>query len=145
MKKPFANSVFAQNESPCPMMTTSPQPTLFPPHPSWQADCLFCKILAGQIPAKVVFKTESVLVFEDIAPQAPTHWLAIHTHHTASHSQTTEASIFADLLHALQQAAQQHGVSDYRLVINNGAGAGQTVFHTHVHLMAGRPLAWPAG
>jgi histidine triad (HIT) family protein len=116
-----------------------PSPSLSKP------DCIFCKLVANEIPANVVCRTETVVVFEDIAPQAPVHWLAVHAHHSDSHSQTQHPQVFAELLEALRLAAAEQGLSDYRLVINNGAGAGQTVFHLHVHLMAGRPLAWPAG
>lgn len=109
------------------------------------ADCLFCRILHGDIPAQVVARTHQVLGFQDIQPQAPTHWLFIHRQHTASHGQTEDPQVFADLLAAARDAARDHGLEHYRLIINNGAGAGQSVFHLHLHLLAGRKLQWPPG
>lgn len=108
-------------------------------------DCLFCKILAGQIPSALVWESDRVVIFNDISPQAPTHWLCIHRQHTDSHRQTTDNQLYADLMAAARDAARQHDLHDYRLVMNNGAEAGQSVFHMHLHLLAGRPLAWPPG
>lgn len=111
-------------------------------------DCLFCRILAGEIPANRVHEGVlggNVIAFADINPQAPIHWLFIHNTHTASHSETADPQVYADLLAAAKTAAQAEGLSDYRLVINNGAEAGQSVFHLHLHLLAGRPFTWPPG
>lgn len=108
-------------------------------------DCLFCKILAQQIPAALVWESAQVVIFNDISPQAPTHWLCIHRQHTDSHAQTTDNQLYADLMAAARDAAHQQGLTDYRLVMNNGAQAGQSVFHMHLHLLAGRPLSWPPG
>jgi histidine triad (HIT) family protein len=114
------------------------------PNPS-KASCLFCQIVNGSIPVKKVVETETALVFEDIQPQAPVHWLIISKTHTASHAETLDPQIYADLLETARKAATQHQLKDYRLIINNGAGAGQSVFHLHLHLLAGRDLQWPPG
>lgn len=108
-------------------------------------DCLFCKIAGEQIPSNKAAETEHVFAFHDIAPQAPTHVLVIHKTHTASLSETDDNTLFADLLGGVRDIAKQLGLSDYRLVINNGAAAGQSVFHMHAHILAGRPLKWPPG
>jgi histidine triad (HIT) family protein len=112
---------------------------------SSSSDCLFCKIVAGQIPASIVWQNEHVVVFNDIQPQAPTHWLVIPKQHTESVSKTEDATIFAHVLQGAQAVANQNGLTDYRLVINNGSGAGQTVFHLHLHVLAGRSFHWPPG
>jgi histidine triad (HIT) family protein len=109
------------------------------------ADCLFCKIIRGEIPAKIVYQTPLVTVFEDIAPQAPVNLLIIANTHTASHLQTEDETIYQQLLSAAKNVATALNLQDYRLICNNGAGAGQSVFHLHVHLLAGRPLQWPPG
>jgi histidine triad (HIT) family protein len=107
--------------------------------------CLFCKIIQGQIPAKIVAKTDATTIFQDINPQAPVHYLIIPNTHTACVSETQEAAIFSDILTAARDVAKAQELEDYRLVINNGAGAGQTVFHLHMHLLSGRALGWPPG
>jgi histidine triad (HIT) family protein len=108
-------------------------------------DCIFCKIAAGDIPVTPVLKTELVTVFPDIQPQAPTHLLVIPNTHTASLNETDTPELLGALLMAVRQVTAQLGLHDYRTVINTGAGAGQSVFHLHVHVLAGRPLAWPPG
>jgi histidine triad (HIT) family protein len=107
--------------------------------------CLFCRIIAGEIPASIVHRSERAVVFNDINPQAPTHWLVISTDHTPSVSETESEQVFIDLMATARDVARQNGLSNYRLVVNNGQGAGQTVFHTHMHVLAGRPLLWPPG
>lgn len=108
-------------------------------------DCLFCKIISGEIPCAKAGETDKALAFNDINPQAPTHVLVIHKTHSASLSETTDNAIFGDLLGGVRDIAGQLGLKDYRLVINNGAEAGQSVFHMHAHILAGRPLQWPPG
>ena len=109
-------------------------------------DCLFCKIVAGEIPADVVHTSERVVAFRDINPQAPTHVLVIPKEHRPNAAATAaDAETTAELLTAAAAIAEADGHADYRLVFNTGAGAGQTVFHTHLHLLAGRPLTWPPG
>ncbi|GAA1216284.1 histidine triad nucleotide-binding protein [Kitasatospora nipponensis] len=107
-----------------------------------QADCLFCKIVAGEIPATVVRKGEHTLAFRDIHPQAPTHILVVpHAHHpNAAALAAAEPLVAAELLTEAAAVAAGEGLSDYRLIFNTGAGAGQTVFHAHVHVLGGRPL-----
>ena len=108
-------------------------------------NCLFCKIVAGEIPAQLVFQDDEVTAFYDVNPQAPVHVLIIANTHTPNHLETDEPTIYAQVLVGAKKVAQQLKLTDYRLVINNGRGAGQSVFHLHVHLMAGRPFGWPAG
>lgn len=109
------------------------------------ADCLFCKMIRGEIPTRKVAETESVYAFHDINPQAPTHVLVIHKHHTTSLADSPSNQLLGELLGGVRDVAEQLNLSDYRTVINTGAAAGQTVFHTHVHILGGRPLAWPPG
>lgn len=109
------------------------------------ADCLFCKIVAGEIPADKVLSTDRITVFRDISPQAPTHLLVIPNTHTPSVRETADSALLADVFAGARDAADTLGLEDYRLVVNNGAEAGQTVFHLHMHVLAGRPLDWPPG
>lgn len=112
------------------------------------AECVFCQIIAGQKPATIVYQTETVLAFRDIAPQAPTHILIVPKKHIVNITdlRTEDAPLMGDLMLAAQAVAQQEGVNDgFRLVINSGRPAGQSVFHLHVHLLAGRRMAWPPG
>lgn len=108
-------------------------------------DCLFCKIIRGEIPSQKVAETDRIFAFRDINPQAPTHVLVIHKRHTASFAETEDSSVFADVMDGLRKVAADEGLSDYRVVVNNGSRAGQTVFHLHAHLIGGRPLSWPPG
>ncbi|MFF7200406.1 MULTISPECIES: histidine triad nucleotide-binding protein [unclassified Streptomyces] len=114
-----------------------------------QADCLFCKIVAGEVPATVVRDTETVLAFRDINPQAPTHVLVIPKAHypDAAALAAGAPDLAADVLReAGEIAAQEKTVEPgYRIVFNTGAGAGQTVFHAHAHVLGGRGLEWPPG
>ena len=109
--------------------------------------CLFCKIVRKEIPAEIVFEDDDILAFPDIAPKAPTHVLVIPKRHVDRLSDTTRADepLLGRLLGGLAEVARTLGLDDYRVVVNNGAGAGQVVFHVHVHLMAGRQFKWPAG
>jgi histidine triad (HIT) family protein len=109
------------------------------------ADCLFCAIAEGRIPSKVIAKNQDVTVFEDIQPQAPVHWLLIPNHHVASHGAVADDAIYAQLLAMAREITRQHQLDNYRLVINNGPEAGQSVFHLHLHLLAGRSFCWPPG
>lgn len=108
-------------------------------------NCLFCNIVVGAIPCQKAGETEQVLAFHDIHPQAPTHVLVIPKTHTTSLSETHDNTLLGELLGGVRDIAQQLGLSDYRLVVNNGPQAGQTVFHLHAHILAGRPLHWPPG
>ncbi|MCZ7460333.1 histidine triad nucleotide-binding protein [Streptomyces sp. WMMC940] len=114
-----------------------------------QADCLFCKIVAGEVPATVVRETETTVAFRDINPQAPTHVLVIPKVHypDAATLATAEPGVAADILREAAEVAAMDKVdaSGFRIVFNTGAGAGQTVFHTHAHVLGGRGLEWPPG
>ncbi|MFD5077882.1 histidine triad nucleotide-binding protein [Streptomyces sp. NPDC058371] len=112
-----------------------------------QDDCLFCKIIAGQIPATVVRETETTFAFRDINPQAPTHVLVIpRAHHVdAAALAAAEPALAADVLREAGEIARAEKLDSYRIVFNTGAGAGQTVFHAHAHVLGGRGLQWPPG
>ncbi|MCX4663796.1 histidine triad nucleotide-binding protein [Streptomyces uncialis] len=112
-----------------------------------QADCLFCKIVAGDVPATVVRETDTTVAFRDINPQAPTHILVIpKVHHPdAASLAAAEPQIAADVLKEAAEVAVQEQATSYRIVFNTGSGAGQTVFHAHAHVLGGRGLQWPPG
>ena len=114
-----------------------------------EPDCLFCRIIEGEIPAELVHQDERSVVIRDINPQAPTHLLVIPREHIdslddASHK---DEALLGHLLRVAARVANAAGLAEggYRTVINNGAGAGQSVFHLHVHVLGGRQLAWPPG
>lgn len=110
-------------------------------------DCLFCKIAAGEIPAKVLFEDDQLLAFYDIDPQAPTHFLVIpkaHIHSCGAIEPAHEALV-GHIFTVIARLTQELKLSDFRVVSNCGEAAGQSVFHLHFHVLAGRPLAWPPG
>lgn len=111
--------------------------------------CLFCKIVAKQIPAKIAFEDDDVLAFHDIHPVAPTHILVIPKKHIASLADAAleDEAILGKLLLAAKRAAESEGRSaeGFRTVINTGPNSGQAVFHIHVHVLGGRALGWPPG
>ena len=111
--------------------------------------CLFCKIVAGAIPAAKIFEDERAIAFRDINPQAPTHALVIPRAHVASLNEAGEddEALLGHLLLVAARVAREEGHADsgYRTVVNTGADAGQTVFHIHVHVLGGRTLTWPPG
>ena len=113
------------------------------------ADCLFCKISAGSIPADRVYEDDLVVAFRDIAPRAPTHILLIPRRHIASAAELTEADgpLLGRLFGVAADLARKEGIAEggYRLVSNVGRWGGQSVDHLHVHLMGGRPFDWPPG
>lgn len=113
------------------------------------SDCLFCKIRDGEIPAETVFENESVLAFRDVNPQAPVHILIIPRKHIATTNdlEAEDETIMGALFTAAKAIAEQEGISDdgYRMVVNCNEGAGQTVFHIHMHLLGGRSMRWPPG
>lgn len=112
-------------------------------------DCLFCKIAAGEIAAELVFKNDSVVAFRDINPQAPTHILVIPRKHIATINDIApdDCSLVGELYLVAAELARKEGFADegYRVVMNCNEGAGQTVFHIHLHLVGGRPFSWPPG
>jgi histidine triad (HIT) family protein len=109
--------------------------------------CLFCKIIAREIPATIVAEDEHCLAFRDINPQAPTHVLVIPKEHVPSLNQMTDPAVAARVLAFARDIALKEGIADrgYRVVINTNAEAGQTVFHLHAHLLGGREQGWPPG
>jgi histidine triad (HIT) family protein len=111
--------------------------------------CLFCKIIAKEIPAKVLFEDDDLLAFSDIHPVAPTHALVIPKKHIVSLNEAApgDATLLGKLLLAAQRVAREAKLegSGWRAVMNNGPGAGQSVFHVHVHVLGGREMAWPPG
>lgn len=111
------------------------------------ADCLFCGIVAGDIPADVVLRTDSVVAFRDIDPKAPTHILVVPTQHyeNVGELSAAEPEVTAAVLRAAAEVARSENLEGYRLVFNTGAEAGQSVFHVHGHVLGGRSLTWPPG
>lgn len=111
--------------------------------------CLFCQVVAKEIPADVVLQDDRALVIRDINPQAPTHLLVIPLEHLESLDEASrkDEPLLGHLLRVAAQVANRAGLAEdgYRTVINNGAGAGQSVLHLHVHVLGGRPLNWPPG
>lgn len=114
-----------------------------------QTDCLFCKISDGEIPADIVFENENVVAFRDINPQAPTHVLIIPRKHVATINDLggEDATGVGQLFLAAAAIARNEGIAEdgYRVAMNCNAGAGQTVFHLHLHLLGGRRMNWPPG
>jgi histidine triad (HIT) family protein len=120
-----------------------------------QADCLFCKIVAGDVPATIVRESQTTVAFRDINPQAPTHILVIPKVHypDAASLAAAEPQLAAELLLEAGKVADEEKIvasetgpgTGYRVVFNTGAGAGQTVFHAHAHVLGGRGFNWPPG
>ena len=110
-------------------------------------DCLFCRIIRKEIPAKLVHEDERCVAFRDINPQAPTHVLVIPREHVASLNEARDAAMLGHLSLVAAQIAKQEGIAEagYRTVVNTTREAGQTVFHVHLHLLGGRPMGWPPG
>lgn len=108
-------------------------------------DCIFCKIANHEIPTSPVFENDKVIAFNDLNPQAPVHILVIPKKHTASLKDVDDKDMFVCLFDAVQKIVKQENITDFRTVINTGSEAGQTVFHLHIHILAGRPLLWPPG
>ncbi|MGE0881905.1 MAG: histidine triad nucleotide-binding protein [Blastocatellales bacterium] len=113
------------------------------------SNCIFCKIVGGQIPATKVYEDDLSFAFRDINPQAPTHILLIPKRHVVSLNEISEEdrSLMGHLLVVSAQIAKQEKINDdgFRVIINSGADAGQSVFHIHLHVMGGRPMSWPPG
>ena len=123
------------------------------PTSSADPDCLFCKIVAGDIPATIVARTERVVAFRDINPQAPTHVLLIPVEHrpTAADTAESDPAVVGEMVAMAGTIARDEGIAEsvgghgYRLVFNTGPASGQEVFHTHLHLLGGRKFTWPPG
>jgi histidine triad (HIT) family protein len=112
-------------------------------------DCIFCKIVGGQIPAGIVYRNDQVTAFRDINPQMPLHVLVVPNQHVAN-TETLEAdtdALVGAVVRAARAIARQEGVSErgYRLVFNTGPDANNTVPHLHMHMLAGRSMSWPPG
>jgi histidine triad (HIT) family protein len=111
-------------------------------------DCIFCKISKQEIPAKLIYQDADLFAFDDIAPQAPTHILICPRKHIASLNDLSpeDSSMIGRAMMLAPKLAAQRGIGDgYRTVVNNGARAGQSVFHLHVHVLGGRDFRWPPG
>ena len=113
------------------------------------SDCLFCKIIAGQIPGHLVYQDDQLVAFKDINPQAPLHVLIVPRRHIATLNDLSPAddALVGSMFRAAAALAKEHGYAErgYRTVFNTNGDAGQTVFHIHLHLLAGRGLRWPPG
>ncbi len=113
------------------------------------ADCLFCRISTGQIPASIVYQDDRLMAFQDLNPQAPLHVLIIPRRHIATLNDLTagDDSLVGDMIRRAAAIAREQGHADrgYRTVFNCNREAGQSVFHVHLHLLAGRSMAWPPG
>ncbi len=113
------------------------------------SDCLFCKILAGEIPADIIYESDTAIAFRDINPQAPTHVLVIPRKHIATINDIDDEDglLVGSLYAAAKEIAAGEGIADsgYRAVMNCNEGAGQSVFHIHLHVLGGRPMGWPPG
>ncbi|MBJ7553671.1 histidine triad nucleotide-binding protein [Marinomonas spartinae] len=112
-------------------------------------DCLFCKLVNGEIPATILYQDDDVIAFEDIMPQAPSHFLVIPKRHISTLNDLTDedASIVGKLPIVAAKVAKQIGISDdgYRVVMNCNQMGGQTVYHIHMHVLGGRQMTWPPG
>ena len=111
------------------------------------SECIFCKIIAGEIPAPLLGSNSDAVAIADISPVAPTHYLILPRKHeeNAVALHRSDPNALTSLFALVDQLATSEGIADYRLVFNTGAGAGQSVFHAHLHLMAGRSFSWPPG
>jgi histidine triad (HIT) family protein len=110
------------------------------------ADCVFCKIAAKELPTKLVYEDRDVVAFQDLNPRAPLHVLVIPRRHVESLARLDDAALAGKLTLAAAKVAKDAGHGDnFRLVVNSGPGAGQSVFHIHFHVLGGRAFAWPPG
>lgn len=111
------------------------------------AETIFSKIIAREIPADIIFEDDDCLAFRDVNPQAPTHFLVIPKKPIPKLSDAVpeDQSLLGHLLLVANRVAAEQGLTDFRLNVNNGAGASQTVFHLHIHVLGGRPFSWPPG
>ena len=117
------------------------------PDAEYDPSCLFCRIVAGEIPSTIVHEDEQVVVFRDISPRAPTHVLAVSRRHipSAAALTDTDGDLLAALFSAMRKVAEDAGIGGYRVVTNVGPESGQSVFHLHFHLLGGRSMNWPPG
>jgi histidine triad (HIT) family protein len=110
-------------------------------------DCIFCKIVAGEIPATLVKRTDRLVAFRDVGPKAPVHVLVIPTEHLASLEDVQDGPLLGEMLMLARDIAREEKIAEdgYRVVLNTNKNGGQTVFHLHLHLLGGRRLTWPPG
>jgi len=110
-------------------------------------NCLFCKIIRGEIPAETLYEDDDILAFRDIAPQAPVHFLVIPKKHIRGPADigSEDEQLLGKIMRVGGELAQKEGIEHYRVVFNNGEQAGQTVFHIHMHILGGRDMSWPPG
>jgi histidine triad (HIT) family protein len=112
-------------------------------------NCIFCRIASGEAPARILFADDEVVAFHDLHPQAPVHVLVVPRRHVASlaHASPDDAPLLGRLCLAAAEAARRTGIAEsgFRVVVNSGAGVGQSVFHVHLHVLGGRPVGWPPG
>lgn len=112
-------------------------------------DCLFCKIIKGEVPAKIIYRDDVITAFDDINPQAPEHKVIVPQKHiaTLNNLEAEDIEIAGHMMQGAAKLAKQLGIADdgYRLVMNCNMNGGQTVFHIHAHLLGGRRLSWPPG
>ena len=111
------------------------------------SDCLFCKIVAGEIPSSKVYEDDVCYAFNDIDPQAPTHFLVVPKAHIGSVSEITadNSAVVAHIFEVIARLTKEQGLDSYRVVSNVGQQAGQSVFHLHFHVLSGRDMTWPPG
>ena len=111
------------------------------------SDCLFCKIISGDIPSKKVYEDELCYAFYDIDPQAPTHFLVIPKQHirSAAEVDASNSAVVAHCFEVIAKVAKEQGLESFRIVSNIGEQAGQSVFHLHFHVLSGRDMTWPPG
>ncbi len=110
------------------------------------SDCIFCKIIAGEIPSETLYEDEDIIVFKDINPQAPVHFLVVPKKHIAMPKDVEEVDdkVMGKLFRIAAKVAEKENVADnYRVILNNGAKAGQMVFHIHMHILGGKDAPWP--
>jgi histidine triad (HIT) family protein len=107
--------------------------------------CIFCQIAGGKIATSFIYQDDTAVAFRDNQPQAPVHFLVIPRQHIASLNEAQDAQFLGRLLLAARKTAAAIGLTQYRLVVNTGAEAGQSVFHLHLHVLGGRVMAWPPG
>jgi histidine triad (HIT) family protein len=108
-------------------------------------ECIFCRIANGGIPTPFILETDEAVAFRDIQPQAPVHLLVVPRRHVASLNDARDEELLGRLLAVARQAAAKAGLEQYRVVINTGPEAGQSVLHLHLHVLGGRVMAWPPG
>lgn len=107
--------------------------------------CIFCKIANKEIPSNFLYEDDFTVAFNDLSPQAPIHVLVIPKKHFASLNELDDEKTMSALLNAVKNVTKKLGLTEYRTVINTGESAGQTVFHLHIHILAGRAFNWPPG